>query len=450
MNDTSFIREKIKQKPINRGKLLRRTLITVVMAAVFGLVACVTFLLLEPVISDKLSSGETADQIEQTVPVTFQDNIEDEISPEDMIASDRDYISEAIQGDVSRVQGDVSKVRGDVKDIEEMIKSIQFGIGDYQNLYTELRTMAEEISTSLVTVSGISEDIDLLNNPYEYGAQISGVIVADNGTHLLILVRDRDVTASEEIRVHFSDGKSADAEVKGKDEATGLTVLGVNKRSLDEDTLNTVSPASLGTSRSTTLKGTPVLALGSPIGTSDSFAYGMVTSGARQLYMTDADYTLITTDILGTENSSGVLVNLRGNIIGLIDNSYESGAAEGVLEALGISELKPLIESLSNGTPRVYLGIKGMDITYSMMTDYDLPEGIYIREVELDSPAMEAGIQNGDILSEVNGEPVINYHDFILWLSDEKPSETIRMKLLRQSVDEYIEVNCEVVLGERP
>ena len=85
-----------------------------------------------------------------------------------------------------------------------------------------------------------------------------------------------------------------------------------------------------------------------------------------------------------------------------------------------------------------------------MMTDYDLPEGIYIREVELDSPAMEAGIQNGDILSEVNGEPVINYHDFILWLSDEEPSETIRMKLLRQSVDEYIEVNCEVVLGERP
>lgn len=417
-------------------------MITVLMAAVFGLVASMTIILLEPVISARLSGGNESETMEQTVPVTLQDSTEDEMLPEDMIASDKDAISEALQGDVS-------KVRGDVKDIEEMIKSMQFGIGDYQNLYAELRTMAEETSASLVTVTGVSENTDLLNNPYETGAQVSGVIAADNGARLLILVKDQGLTESEEIRVHFSDGSGAECEVTGSDEDTGLMVLGVRKRDLDESTLNTVKPITLGTSRSATLKGTPILALGSPIGIADSFAYGMVTGSTRPLYMTDADYTLITTDILGSASSSGVLVNLRGNCIGIIDNSYETPTAEGVVEALGISELKPLIESLSNATHRPYMGIKGMDITYSMIADYDLPEGIYIREVELDSPSMEAGIQRGDILSEINGEPVINYHDFILWLSREKPGDTVRVKLLRQAVDEYIEVECEVILGER-
>lgn len=442
--DASFVREKIKAKPINRTKLIRKTLFTALTAAVFGAVACVTFLLLEPVISEHLvSSNVNSEPGEQATTVVLPEIVDepsDEMLPEDMIMTDRDYLSEAIQGDVS----EVSK---NVRNIEEMIKSIEFGIGDYQNLYTELRTLAEDVSNSIVTVHGLSEGTDLLNDSYEYGAQVSGVIVADNGVYLLILVKDSGLTSADELRVVFADGTTTDCEIIGRDETTGLLILGVHKFSLTESSLEMARPASLGTSRSATLKGTPVIALGSPIGIADSFAYGMVTSGTQQLYMTDSDYTLITTDILGTGQSSGVLVNLRGNVIGLIDNSYESGTAEGVVNAVGITELKPLIESLSNGTERAFLGIQGMDISYSMRNSYGLPEGIYLRAVELDSPAMEAGIQTGDILIAVNGEAVINYHDFILWLTGSKPGTTVPMTLMRQSVDEYIEVNVEVTLG---
>ena len=444
--DMSFMREKIKQKPINKGRLFRRTMITVLLAAIFGAVACITFLWLEPFLSDRISSSGKTAQTESVTTVVLPDIPEDntdEMLPEDMIAKDPDYKSEA-----EALQGDVSEVRGNVRNIEEMVKSIRFGIDDYQNLYTDLRSLAEQISNSLVTINGLTEATDLLNNPYEYAARVSGVIVADNGAQLLILVKDAGLTEAEELQAVFADGVNCECEIVGRDEATGLLILGVRKYFLTESTLDIAIPATLGTSRSTSLKGTPVIALGSPVGVADSFAYGMVTSGTQQLYMTDSDYMLITTDILGTENSSGVLVSLRGKVLGLIDNSYESGATEDVVNAVGITELKPLIESLSNGTPRAYLGVQGMDITYSMKNTYGLPEGIYLREVDLDSPAMNSGVQRGDILTAVNGDPVISYHDFILWLSDMTPGTKVRLSLARQAVDDYMDIECEVELGE--
>lgn len=438
--DTAFVREKIKQKPINRRKLLRRTLFTVLAAVVFAVVACVTFLLLEPFISERLNSGKEVQTEPAVSVVDFSESTEDEMLPEDMYATDKEMISEALQGNVS-------EVNQNIRDIEEMISGIEFGLEDYQKLYGDLRSLAEEVSNSLVTVKGVTEETDLLNNPYENSDQVSGVIIADNGPSLLILVKDAGLTDADEMWVRFVDGTGARCTLMGRDDATEMLVLGVSKSSLSDSTRALAVPASLGTSRSTTLKGTPVIALGSPIGIADSFAYGMVTSGAQQLYMTDADYTLITTDILGTESSSGVLVSLRGNVIGIIDNSYESDAAGNVVNAIGITELKPLIEDLSNGEDRAYLGIKAMDITYELEAEYGLPDGFYIRYIEIDSPAMNAGLQNGDILVSVNGEKFNTYHDFILWLAKEAPDTTVTVSLMRPSVDRYVPIEAEVTLG---
>lgn len=439
---TEFVREKIKQKPINRKKLLRRTLFTIFAAALFGVVACLTFLILEPFISERLNSNPAEDKPEVSVVELSEtpEDVADEMLPEDMYATDTEMISEALQGNVS-------EVNQNIRNIEQMINAIEFGLDDYQKLYSELRTLAESVSHSLVTVTGVTEETDLLNNPYENSAQVSGVIVADNGPSLLILAKDSGLTDADEIHVLFADGTDSECTVMGRDEATQLLVLGVSKSGLSSDTLEMAVPASLGTSRSTTLKGTPVIALGSPVGISDSFAYGMVTSGTQQLYMTDSDYTLITTDILGTETSSGVLVSLRGNVIGIIDNSYESGAAQNVLNAVGITELKPLIEKLSNGEEKAYFGVQGMDINYAMRSAYNLPDGIYLRYIEIDSPAMSAGLQNGDILVAVNGEEFNTYHDFILWLFDAEPGTTVNLTIKRHSVDYYVTAEIEAVLG---
>jgi hypothetical protein len=188
--DTAFVREKIKQKPINRRKLLRRTLFTVLTAVVFAVVATVTFLLLEPFISERLNSGKEAETEPAVSVIDFSESTEDEMLPEDMYATDKEMISEALQGNVS-------EVNQNIRDIEEMISGIEFGLEDYQKLYGDLRSLAEEVSNSLVTVKGVTEETDLLNNSYEDSDQVSGVIIADNGPSLLILVKDAGLTEAD-------------------------------------------------------------------------------------------------------------------------------------------------------------------------------------------------------------------------------------------------------------
>ena len=147
--DIEFIKEKIKERPLNRRKLFKKTLLTASMAAIFGLIACVTFLVLEPVFSNLLYPEEEPQQVELK-----EENIEDEMRPEDM-------------------------------------EKVALEIGDYQKLYRNMYTVAKTFADhSMVTVTGVVSDVDWFDNTYENQGQTAGLIVADNGKELLILVDD--------------------------------------------------------------------------------------------------------------------------------------------------------------------------------------------------------------------------------------------------------------------
>ena len=118
----------------------------------------------------------------------------------------------------------------------------------------------------------------------------------------------------------------------------------------------------------------------------------------------DSEYHLLTTDIMGNSEGSGVLVNLDGKIVGVIAQSFSGEADTGVVTALSISDLRKLIEQLSNNEDLIYLGVRGQDISSSLAQKTGIPTGIYVNSVEEDSPAMNAGIQNGDVIVKVGNE----------------------------------------------
>lgn len=436
--NTEFLREKIKAKPINKKKLLRRTLFTVLTAAIFGAVACLTFLVLEPVISERVNSGgEEVDNPVETISFTdMGEDDTDEILPEDMYATDTEMIEEVLNGNVS-------EVNQNIQEIENMISMMEFGVEDYRKLYSKLRVLSDTVSYSLVNIIGIKES-DFAEKAYDYQAYVSGVIVADNGPQLLVLVKDVGLSDADEIKAVFWDDSVAKCSVLGKDEATDLMILSISRNILSAKTLNYAKPVTLGTSRSNAIKGSPVIALGAPAGISKSIMYGTITSPAQDLHITDADYKYLYTDIAGSDNASGILVNLRGNVVGFIDNSFGEDTS---VKAIGITELKPLIEKMSNLENKAYLGIQAIDITEEMKTVFGLPEGIYIEQVEMDSPAMEAGIQNGDIIVGIPGVGINNARDLIMWLEDAKPDSSVKLELLRQSVDNYVDIDITVTLG---
>lgn len=424
---SDFLRETIKQKPVNKKKLFRRTIITVVMAVVFGLVACFTFLVLEPLISNKLYPEE------ETTEVQFpEETVSEEMKPEDMLVEEPDT-EETTTAELENQQ------------IEEILSQMEFSLDDYQSVYAELAKLAETTSRCVVTVTGVSSDVDWFNDIYENESSASGVIIANNGKSILILVSSSALKDADNIVVTFCNQAQVEAELVQKDNTTGLAILSVELLAINEDTMDVINIAKLGSSNSDKLLGMPIIALGSPAGLNNSVCYGIITSMGTIIDQPDSAYELITTDIYTSSNATGILINLRGMVVGIIDNINTGTDMQNRLTAYGITELKKTIEKMSNNQELTYLGIHGTDIPENMAETLGTQEGVYIKEIEIDSPAMAAGIQSGDVLIRVGNISVANYNDLLNILYSAQPEDTIKITVLRQEK----EMNMDVTLGRR-
>lgn len=430
-SNTDFMKETIKQRPLNRRKLVRRTMITAAMAVIFGTIACLTFLVLEPVISNRLYPEE------EPQAIVFVEEEDEEILPEDMIADESEMYPEPTQQPV---------VLED-EQIEQVLSEMQLGVTDYISLSASLSQLAREIQKSMVTVVGVTSDVDWFNNEYENEGVVSGVIVADNGKELLVLANINSLKEADSLKVTFSDKKEYRAEIKKKDSNTGLAILSVGKTFINNDTLQAIQPVTLGSSASNTLTGNPIIALGSPIGTEGSVCFGNITSTSNSINLPDSVYKQITTDIYGSKNASGILVNLRGQVVGIIDMSYNNQDMGNLISAIGITELKKTIECLSNDKDIPYLGVHGADVTKEANEELDVPFGAYIKEIDMDTPAMNAGIQSGDVIVRLQEEEVLSYSDLVNKLLLREPEEIITIGLMRQGPEGYTEMEVTVTLG---
>lgn len=429
---SDFMKETIKQRPLNRKKLVRRTIITAAMAVIFGLVACVTFLLLEPVISNQLYPKEEPKQI------VFVEETDNEILPEDMLVDESEMQPETTQ----------SPVLGDAQ-IEQVLSEMKLGIEDYLSLSGAVSEVARNVQNSVVKVVGITSDRDWFDNEYKSEDVISGVVIADNGKELLILAGIKSILNAESLEIVFVNGDSYDAVIKEEDYNTGLAVLSITKSMIQKETLELAVPISMGTSSNINLPGNPVIAVGSPMGTENSISMGMVTTSSSLINLPDSTYRQIGTDIYGSTTASGILVNLRGQLIGIIDMSYNGSDMKNLISGIGISELKRLIECLSNGNEIAYLGIFGTDVTKEANEEMQVPFGAYIKEINMDSPAMDAGIQSGDVIVQVGTTDIPSYQELIHQLLKLRPGAEVSMTLMRQGPEGYTPIEVMVTLGSQ-
>ena len=313
-----------------------------------------------------------------------------------------------------------------------------------------LGELRAEVEKSMVSVTAVTSDVNWINDTLENTGVTSGLIVADNGRELLILAGYRELEDADSISVSFG-GDQKEAAVKEIDQATGLAVLAVPLSELSEEQRNGITYASLGSSAGRALVGQPVLAVGSPAGAGGSVCYGMVTSQGTALGLLDSNYKLLTTDIYGSRSASGVIANMRGEVVGILYNSDENSDMQNRLCGIGISELKRTIEKLSNGEKMVYLGIHGTEPSDVISREYQLPKGAYITGIEMDSPAMQAGLQNGDIITKAGDTDIVSYTEFVNILMKAQVGQNLRLTVARQSQGkgEYQEMSVTVVLQEQ-
>lgn len=413
LQKNEFVREKIKDKPKNYKRLWIKLLTAAGCGIVFALTAVLVMLFMLPTLRGKMQENMPQTQLRDSQTDDTQDTPAETQSEEDTQ--------------------------------ETQTQNKEFTIDDYQKIQTQLYAIGNLANKSIVTITSVVSDTDWFNNSYEREGQGSGTIIGDEDGKLLILTERRIIKDASKISVTFIDDTVAPAELIKYDGNTGLAVLEVEKTKMESSTLSVIGVMSMGNSNSVH-KGSIVIALGSPLGTNYSILTGSITSTSNEISTEDCNYSVYTTDIVANKNGSGILINTDGEMIGVVMQNY-SAASTGALTAVDANELKEIIALLSDSKDVPYLGVHISTVTEKIANTYGIPKGVYIKEVEMDSPAMNAGLQSGDVILKIDDQNITtadSYTEAVLGLT---LKETYSVVFMREGSNGYKELTCDIEAG---
>ena len=331
--------------------------------------------------------------------------------------------------------------------------------GDTLSTTTDLSTMVENVMPSIVSITSIVEQ------QYNYGffgsgtqeaeGAGSGIIIGQNDDELLIVTNYHVIEDAKSISVGFIDENDAAATVKGYDSDADLAVVSVSLKSLSADTKSAIKVAVLG--KSSSLKvGEPAVAIGNALGYGQSVTAGYVSALDREVALTDKTMTLLQTDAaINPGNSGGALLNIKGEVIGINTVKYSDTTVEGMGYAIPIDTAAPIITALMNKevipeSEQAYLGITGMNITESYSQQLNIPAGIYVREVQENSPADKAGVHAGDVITKFNGNSISSMENLITKLESYRAGDEITLSVKRMTnYGQYEETELSITLGAK-
>ena len=226
----------------------------------------------------------------------------------------------------------------------------------------------------------------------------------------------------------------------GKDEATDLAVIKIDK--------NNLPAATLGNSDSLKV-GEFSMAIGNPLGMESTVTAGIISATSRTITSDGRNYTVVQTDAaINSGNSGGALVNSKGEVIGINTLKLSGSGVEGIGFAIPINSTKPIYEQLiSDGkVKRPYIGISGRDVDAATAQKYELVEGVYIVSVEQFTSAEKAGLKPYDIITEIDGKQIKTMEELNEIKNTHNIGDSITLKVYRDK--EYKEIT--LTLGEQP
>ena len=425
----------------NQNSFQKKAGATIALAVIFGLVAAVVFQAANFAADRFLNTGKSSVQIKTTDSVDLQETASDD-STADKVLSDSE-------------NGTVAAVAQ--------------------------ASMPSVVAITTVSVQEIPSFFGYSSHQYKSASTGSGIIVGDNDDELLIATNNHVVDGATTLSVCFIGDDVANAEtetvnagdngdlnvedavsakIKGTDADNDLAVVAVKKSDIPEDTLNQIKIAQIGSSDDLAV-GQQVVAIGNALGYGQSVTSGWISALNRTISTDDGTNStgLIQTDAaINPGNSGGALLNMKGELIGINSAKYADSAVEGMGYAIPISKAKPILEELMNRETREkvdsskkgYLGVSLANLTTEAIEMYNMPTGAFVRSVEDDSPAQEAGICKGDIIVKFDGQKVSDGDNLLDKLQYYKSGEKIEAVIARATNGEYEENTIELTLGTRP
>ncbi|MBQ6293128.1 MAG: PDZ domain-containing protein [Lachnospiraceae bacterium] len=447
-----YIRETIEGKPPT--PLWKKLLLTVFLALVFGAVAAITFVFGKDLAARFIGTteAETAESVIFPPDDPQHGGSESRTAEESAVATEGEVTTEAETTDSSEPTEETPEETEDPAEqlkamMESMIAADQPDLADIRLLYRAASSLAADVSRSLTAVSFARKGQDAFGTEYTYDEQSFGIIIASTSREILILTPYTENALTDgSVSVKFYNGTTANAYAKSTDKVSGLAVLAVTVRGLDDSTKEKIKVADLGSSYLCSV-GQPVIALGAPTGTSGSLRYSILTHVSEDVAAVDNNIWILHTDMTSFDGSRGVLVDLNGKVVGWFN---ESLAQNGLIGAVGISDIKSYLQNMSNGLSTAYLGITGQSMTTRLKEQLSVKEdGVFVLSCLDDGPAMTAGLMSGDIITAISGEPVINMAALRTRLLDMNTEQTVKISVLRRSGSGYQPLEFDVHLEQR-
>ncbi len=424
-NDRDFISEKIVRPAPSRKQVGTRMATAACAGVIFGVVSAVCFVLTRPIL-EQLSAGNRPTTSAISIP---KDELE---SPVEAIENER--VAET-----------------ETEPVEEMVQTAleqyRYTVDDLNSMLNSLRGKAQTADKSVVVVHSVQQNTDWFDNPVETTGLYAGMIIAKTSQELLVLTPEAAVEQADSIKVTLGNGNDVSGHMKQKDAISGQAIVSISVQDISATQLRDLEPIPLGNSYQVQ-QGDLIAAVGSPAGVVHSMDYGFVSYVVRSNPMVDQHCRMLYSNILADAGKGTFLVNTNGELVGWAQEPDSPEASDRVTEVFGISDYKRVLEKLSNGQAVPCIGIVGQEVTDAQVEN-GLPAGIYVMNAVTDKPAYNAGIQNGDILTELAGEPVTSMKEYQAALDKMTCGQVVHVTVARNGRDTYTELEFDVTVGSR-
>lgn len=318
----------------------------------------------------------------------------------------------------------------------KIVKTTYSKTASYAAETTDFTQAAEATVDAVVHVKNTA--VKTIHNPldeYFYGRSSgrkykqvgtgSGVIISPDG---YIITNNHVVAHATEIEITLNNKKMYKAKLIGTDETNDIALVKIEASDLPHITF----------ADSDTVKiGEWVLAVGNPYNLTSTVTAGIISAKGRDLDGNNTIESYIQTDAaVNPGNSGGALVNTRGELVGINTAiSSKTGSYVGYSFAVPSNIAKKVVEDLMEygNVQRAYLGIQFVELNgeNSEKLNTPLAEGIYVTKVLLGGAAMEAGIEENDIITKINNTKITNFSDLKGQLNASRPGESINITVLR-------------------
>ncbi len=319
-----------------------------------------------------------------------------------------------------------------------------------------VQVVDQNLAATVAVKSTFLETYSYWGQQYQQEAQGSGsgFIVGKNDTELLIATNNHVIDSATKIEITFIDDTVLEATIKGTDSIADLAIIAVPLKNISAETLSAIRIATLGDSDAVRL-GEMAIAIGNALGYGQSVTVGYISAKDRTVSVDGNEMVLLQTDAaINGGNSGGPLFNTKGEVIGINSVKYADTNVEGMCFAIPISRAIPILNELMNRETlaeedKGFLGVSSRSVTDTLASFYGWPLGAYIVTVLEGSPAEEANLYVGDIVTSVNGVKITTADQLVAAVSSYRHGTTVELTVQRMINGKYEELSLNVTLAKK-